>query len=58
MTTQPRIPLDYLESLFGAGVEAALETLARERAKKANGEASELMDILIAYKRSDMFKLS
>lgn len=58
VTNQSRIPLDYLESLFGAGVAAALETLARERAKKANGEASALMDILIAYKHSDMFKLS
>lgn len=58
ISAKSRIPIDYLESLFGPGVESALETLARERAKKANGDASELMDVLIAYKHSDMFKLS
>ena len=53
-----RIPLDFLEGLFGDGVTRALDTLAVERDKKAGGEASELMDLLIAYKHSDMFKLT
>ena len=52
-----RIPLSYLESLFGEGVRAALDTLESERAKKRAGKESELMDTLIAYKHSDMFKL-
>ncbi len=54
---EDRIPLPYLESLFGDGVRSALDTLAEEREKKRNGQDSELMDILIAHKQSDMFKL-
>jgi len=53
-----RIPLEFLEGLFGDGVTNAFETLANEREKKRRGEASELMDLLIAYKHADMFKLS
>ncbi|HJP34640.1 MAG: respiratory nitrate reductase subunit beta [Gammaproteobacteria bacterium] len=53
-----RIPLELLESLFGDGVSQALETLDRERQKKAQGEGSELMDLLIAHKQADMFKLT
>ncbi len=54
---EDRIPLSYLESLFGDGVRSALDTLEIERAKKQAGKDSALMDILIAYKHSDMFKL-
>ena len=53
-----RIPIAYLEELFGDGVRGAFETIAAERAKKANGEASELMDTLIGFKHHEMFKLS
>ena len=53
-----RIPLSYLESLFGDGVRQALDTLELEREKKRSGKDSELMDTLIAYKHSDMFKLA
>lgn len=53
-----RIPLEFLEGLFGDGVSRALDTLAEEREKKARGQDSELMDILIAYKHTDMFKLT
>jgi len=53
-----RIPLEFLEGLFGDGVSQALDTLAQEREKKAQGEGSELMDLLIAYKHADMFKLT
>ena len=35
----------------------ALDTLEAEREKKRSGLGSELMDTLIAYKHSDMFKL-
>ena len=52
-----RIPLDYLESLFGEGVKSALATLKAEMQKKKEGQASELMDLLIAYKHSEMFRL-
>lgn len=52
-----RIPLSYLESLFGKGVKPALKTLEAEMAKRKAGQASELMDVLIAYKHSEMFQL-
>ncbi|WP_298717535.1 4Fe-4S dicluster domain-containing protein [uncultured Oceanisphaera sp.] len=55
---EPRIPLDYLESLFGPRVGEVLETLKTERQAKAEGRESALMDLLIGYKHADMFKLS
>lgn len=54
----PRIPLAYLESLFGPDVGAALATLDKERAKRRNGEPSELMELLIAYDWNQSFKLA
>ncbi len=44
-----RIPLSYLESLFGTDVGPALETLETELARRRNGESSRLMDTLIVY---------
>jgi len=44
-----RIPLDYLESLFGSGVGPALRTIEAETAKRKRGESSDLIDTLIAY---------
>ncbi|MDP5291540.1 respiratory nitrate reductase subunit beta [Oceanimonas sp. CHS3-5] len=55
---EPRIPLDYLESLFGPRVGEVLETLKTERQAKAEGRESALMDLLIGYNHADMFKLS
>lgn len=52
----PRIPTEYLESLFGPKVSEALATLKGEMAKTRDGGKSELMDILIAYWWKDMFK--
>lgn len=52
-----RTPIEYLELLFGKEVHQALETLRREQEKRARGEESELMDILIAYSHRDMFRL-
>jgi len=48
--SQPRIPMEYLRSLFGEGVDQAVETLKQEFAKrrKVPKEPSELMDLLIA----------
>jgi complex iron-sulfur molybdoenzyme family reductase subunit beta len=53
-----RIPVDYLESLFGSGTRAALKTVEAEMAKRKQGQPSELMDILIAYKHADMFRIA
>jgi ethylbenzene hydroxylase subunit beta/complex iron-sulfur molybdoenzyme family reductase subunit beta len=50
-----RIPIDYLESLFGSAVNGALATLKAEMEKSRNGETSELIDLLIAYKWKEMF---
>ncbi len=52
-----RIPLEYLESLFGPKVKSALDILKTEMAKKRAGQESELVDMLIAFKHSDMFRL-
>ncbi len=54
--SQPRVPTEYLESLFGPRVRPALETLSREMASTRSGGKSELMDTLIAYWWKDMFK--
>jgi len=54
-TDEPRIPTEYLVSLFGDGVHHALETVKREQEKSRRGEKSELMDLLIARKWLDMF---
>jgi DMSO reductase family type II enzyme iron-sulfur subunit len=56
-TSTPRIPRAYLESLFGSAVGPALDALNRERAKRRRGDASELMDLLIAYDWNENFRL-
>ena len=56
-TGEPRIPLSYLESLFGDSVGGALETLVAEREKRKQGTPSELMDLLIAYDWNQSFAL-
>lgn len=53
-----RVPLKYLESLFGENVKDALDTVKRERQAKKEGRESELMDTLIGFKHAEMFKLS
>jgi complex iron-sulfur molybdoenzyme family reductase subunit beta len=52
-----RIPVAYLESLFGPDVRRALATLEAEMKKRRAGRPSELLDTLIAFKHSDMFRL-
>jgi DMSO reductase family type II enzyme iron-sulfur subunit len=52
--SQRRIPLSYLESLFGPGVGTALKTLEGEMAKRRRGERSELIDTLIAYQWKEL----
>jgi hypothetical protein len=46
-----------LEGLFGPRVREALATVEAERAKRKRGEASELMEILIAYDWNESFQL-
>jgi len=50
----PRIPTEYLEGLFGPGVQQALGTLKGEMEKKRRGESSELMDMLIVYRWQEL----
>ena len=52
--TKRRIPAEYLRERFGPGVDAALETIEREREKTTRGESSELMDILISRDWNDL----
>ena len=53
----PRIPLAYLEGLFGPRVKEALGTLGREMAKRRRAQPSELTEILIGYTAKDRFRL-
>jgi len=53
--SNPRIPTEYLESLFGPAVHDSLAILKAEMEKSRGGGKSELMDLLIAYKWKDMF---
>ena len=53
----PRIPLAYLEGLFGPRVKAALDTLSGEMAKRRRGEPSALTELLIGYTTQDRFRL-
>jgi complex iron-sulfur molybdoenzyme family reductase subunit beta len=52
-----RIPSAYLESLFGPPVHDVLKRMNAEVEKRKQGQPSELLDLLIAYKHSDMFRL-
>ena len=52
-----RIPVSYLEGLFGPGVKKALGTLEAEMKKKKAGQGSGLMDLLIAFRQEEMFRL-
>ncbi|MCB1682969.1 MAG: 4Fe-4S dicluster domain-containing protein [Pseudomonadales bacterium] len=50
-----RIPIDYLESLFGPRVQEVLDLLQEERTRRQRGEPSELMDLLISRRWLDLF---
>lgn len=52
-----RIPIPYLESLFGPDTRKALGVLEAEIERRKAGKGSELLDMLIAFKHSDMFRL-
>jgi len=52
-----RLPVEELEKLFGPAVHDAIKTLKSEMKKRKETGVSELMDLLIAYQHSDMFRL-
>jgi ethylbenzene hydroxylase subunit beta/complex iron-sulfur molybdoenzyme family reductase subunit beta len=51
----PRIPLEYLERLFGPRVDQALTTLKAEMAKTRAGKKSKLMDMLTVFRWKELF---
>jgi DMSO reductase family type II enzyme iron-sulfur subunit len=53
----PRVPMEYLRSLFGPAVDAALITLHEEMERKQAGKESELMDLLIAKEWKSLFNI-
>ena len=53
--TRSRIPIAYLESLFGPTVGDALATMKAEMAKTRAGKKSKLMDLLTVYHWNDLF---
>ena len=53
--SSPRVPTEYLISLFGPKVVDSLEILGNEMKKKRNGEESEMLDTLIARKWTSLF---
>ena len=57
LTSERRVPDAFLVNLFGARVPEVLKTLEAEREKKQRKQPSELMDLLIAYRHEEMFKL-
>jgi ethylbenzene hydroxylase subunit beta/complex iron-sulfur molybdoenzyme family reductase subunit beta len=54
-TDEPRIPTEYLISLFGPRVPEVLQKLQSERERTQRGETSELMDLLISRNWQDLF---
>ena len=50
-----RIPIEYLEKLFGPDVHRVLDLLKSEIEKTRRGEKSEMLDTLIAYEWHSMF---
>ena len=55
--SDPRVPLEYLRSLFGPDVDQALITLHEEMERKREGKESELMDLLIAREWKSLFNI-
>jgi len=53
----PRVPMEYLRSLFGPEVDQALITLHEEMERKQDGKESELMDLLIAREWKSLFNI-
>ena len=56
-SSTPRLPAEYLRSLFGDGLDRALATLQAEMEHRAAGKPSELMDLLIAKDWKSLFSI-
>jgi nitrate reductase beta subunit len=54
LSDKPKIPQAELERMFGPRVGEVVGVLRAERAKRMNGQPSELMDILIGTKTTDL----
>jgi len=57
VSDEPRVPIEYLRSLFGEAVDGALITLHNEMERKKAGKPSILMDLLIAKDWKAMFNI-
>jgi hypothetical protein len=51
----PRIPPEYLESLFGPRVHQVLDTLRTELERVRDGGTSEILETLIVYRWQSLF---
>jgi len=54
-TESMRLPMEYLESLFGPDVEAALTRLRSEIAGARAGRRSEMLDTLTVFEWKSLF---
>lgn len=54
-TAHADIPIELLRAYFGPRVDQALATLKEHREKAAQGQPSELMELLIIYRWADAF---
>jgi DMSO reductase family type II enzyme iron-sulfur subunit len=54
---QPKIPMTMLEEMFGKGVGDVVAFIRGERARKAAGQPSPLMDVMIGARSADMMVL-
>lgn len=52
-----RLPIEELETLFGKEVHNSIRIINEEKKRRAETGKSELLDILIAFKHSEMFRL-
>ncbi|KIM09609.1 MAG: chemotaxis protein CheY [Sulfurovum sp. FS08-3] len=52
-----RVPMEELEALFGKEVHEVVKTLKAEQAKRKETGESEILDLLISYHHSEMFRL-
>jgi DMSO reductase family type II enzyme iron-sulfur subunit len=57
LSEESRVPLEYMQYLFGEGVQSSLDTIASEMNKKKQGQESELMDLLIAKEWKSLFNI-
>jgi nitrate reductase beta subunit len=57
ISDKPRVPIEYMESLFGKGTQYALKTIEAEMKKKEAGKDSELMDLLISKDWKALFNI-